>query len=85
VPMLDAFATMATLHQGCQMVYFQAKNPNLGKFWRVVKWKMFGLFKTFWSILRLFGIFCSHLVCFVAVWYILWSFNSFFPVLVCCT
>jgi hypothetical protein len=20
--------------QGCQMVYFQTKNPNLGKFWR---------------------------------------------------
>jgi hypothetical protein len=20
--------------QGCQMAYFQTKNPNLGKFWR---------------------------------------------------
>jgi hypothetical protein len=27
--------------QGCQMVYFQAKNPNLGKFWRALDWKMF--------------------------------------------
>jgi hypothetical protein len=26
--------------QGCQMVYFQTKNPNLGKFGRVLKWKM---------------------------------------------
>jgi hypothetical protein len=23
-----------SLHQGCQMVCFQTKNPNLGKFWR---------------------------------------------------
>jgi hypothetical protein len=22
--------------QGCQMVYFQTKNPNLGKFWRAL-------------------------------------------------
>jgi hypothetical protein len=21
------------MHQRCQMVYFQTKNPNLGKFW----------------------------------------------------
>jgi hypothetical protein len=27
--------------QGCQMVCFQTKNPNLGKFWRVLQWKMF--------------------------------------------
>jgi hypothetical protein len=24
------------LEQGCQMVYFQTKNSNLGKFWRVL-------------------------------------------------
>jgi hypothetical protein len=23
-------------NQGCQMVYFQSKNPNLGKFWRAL-------------------------------------------------
>jgi hypothetical protein len=23
-------------HKGCQMVYFQTKNPNLGKFWRAL-------------------------------------------------
>jgi hypothetical protein len=28
-----------TADQGCQMVYFQTKNPNLGKFWRVSEWK----------------------------------------------
>jgi hypothetical protein len=26
--------------QGCQMVYFQTKNPNLGKIWRALGWKM---------------------------------------------
>jgi hypothetical protein len=26
--------------QGCQMAYFQTKNPNLGKFWKVLQWKM---------------------------------------------
>jgi hypothetical protein len=25
--------------QGCQMVYFQTKNPNLGRFWRALDWK----------------------------------------------
>jgi hypothetical protein len=25
---------LGTEAQGCQMVYFQSKNPNLGKFWR---------------------------------------------------
>jgi hypothetical protein len=24
----------------CQMVRFQTKNTNLGKFWRVLRWKM---------------------------------------------
>jgi hypothetical protein len=28
------------LNQGCQMVCFQDKNPNLGKFWRVLDWTM---------------------------------------------
>jgi hypothetical protein len=26
--------------QGCQMAYYQTKNPDLGKFWRVLKWKI---------------------------------------------
>jgi hypothetical protein len=26
--------------QGCQMACFQTKNPNLGKFWRGLYWKM---------------------------------------------
>jgi hypothetical protein len=40
------------LHQGCQMVCFQTKNINLGKFWWVLQWKILVHFKTIWSILR---------------------------------
>jgi hypothetical protein len=60
------------LYQGCQMVYFQTKNPNLGKFWSALQWNM------------LVNFIAIHMY-FTAVWYILWPFWSIFPVLVCCT
>jgi hypothetical protein len=41
--------------KGCQLVYFQTKNPNLVKFWRFLQCKMFVYFMAFWSILRPFG------------------------------
>jgi hypothetical protein len=52
------------------MVYFQAKNPNLGKIWGALEWKMLSYFMTIWNILGTaiwynlwpFGIVCSHLV-----------------------
>jgi hypothetical protein len=50
------------------MVYFQTKNPNLGKFWRVLQRKMLLHFMPIWSILNPFGIFCGHLVYFMAIW-----------------
>jgi hypothetical protein len=50
------------LDQGCQMVCFQTKNPNLGKFWRVLQSKMLVYFMDTWSILRSFVIFYRHLV-----------------------
>jgi hypothetical protein len=34
--------------QGCQMVYFQTKNPNLCKFWRVLKLQMLVYFMSIW-------------------------------------
>jgi hypothetical protein len=52
-------------NQVCQMVYFQTKNPNLGKFWRVLQWKLLAHF--------------CRLVYFTAIWYILWSFDMFPP------
>jgi hypothetical protein len=42
--------------QGCNMVYFQTKNPNLGKFWRALEWKM------------LVYVFYDHLEYFTAIW-----------------
>jgi hypothetical protein len=46
--------------QGCQMVYFQAKN-TLGKFWRAIECKVLVNFMAIWNILRSFGIFYVHL------------------------
>jgi hypothetical protein len=83
--------TAETPNQGCQMAYFQNKNPNLGKLWRVLQCKMlvhfmaiwiifrqFGIFVTIWYILQPFGIFWDTLVYFVAIWYILWPFDIFY-------
>jgi hypothetical protein len=50
--------------QGCQMVYFLTKRPNLGKFWRALEWK------------RFVYIFYDHLECITAVWYILWPYGT---------
>jgi hypothetical protein len=63
--------------QGCQMAYFQTKNPNVGKIWRALQWRMLAYFMPIWSILRPFGLFYGHLVYFTAIWYILLSFGIF--------
>jgi hypothetical protein len=52
------------------MVYFQTKNPNLGKFWRALEWKMLVYFMTIWNILRQFGITYGRFVKVVVIWYI---------------
>jgi hypothetical protein len=57
------------------MVCFQTKNPNLGKFWRALVWKMFMYLKAIWKILRIFGIFCDNLANFVFIWYIFSGFG----------
>jgi hypothetical protein len=54
---------------GCQMVCFQTKNPNLGKFWRGLQWKILVYFMTVWFILRPLEIFYGHLVYFCPFWY----------------
>jgi hypothetical protein len=35
---------LCNTEQGCQMVYFQTKNINLGQFWRALEWKMLAYF-----------------------------------------
>jgi hypothetical protein len=52
------------------MVCFQTKNPNLGKIWRVLEWKMFIYFMANWNILLIFGIFNEHLHNFMLIWHI---------------
>jgi hypothetical protein len=56
--------------QGCQMVCFQTKNPKLGKFWRVLQWKILVYFMTIWSILLPLEILYGHLAYFAVIWYI---------------
>jgi hypothetical protein len=53
-------------------VYFQTKNPDLGKCLRAVQRKMSVYSVAIWSILQLFGIFSGHLVFF-------WLFGIFSP------
>jgi hypothetical protein len=50
------------------MVSFQTKNPNLGKFWMTLDWKMLIYFRAIWNILETFRIFYDHLVQFVFIW-----------------
>jgi hypothetical protein len=61
----------------CQMVCFQTKNPNLGKFWRASELKMLVYFMVIWNILWSFGIYYGHLV-------MLWQFGTFSLVSVRC-
>jgi hypothetical protein len=63
--------------QGCQMVHFQTKNPNLGNCSRVLHWKM--LHSVFYVHLVYFIAilyFYGHLVYFVIIWYIFTIFVS---------
>jgi hypothetical protein len=53
--------------EGCQMEYFQTKNPNLSKFWRFLQWKDVGNCLAIWYILRPFSLFFGHLVYFMCV------------------
>jgi hypothetical protein len=65
-------------HQGCQMVFFQTKNPNLGKFWRVLQLKLLVYFMAIWYSLRPFAIFYGNWVYFLVIWYILSCFGMLY-------
>jgi hypothetical protein len=56
------FGIWDTWEQGCQMVYFQTENPNLGKFWRALEWKRLVYYMAIWNKLWPFGIYYGHLV-----------------------
>jgi hypothetical protein len=59
----DQSTFFSLLEQGCQMVWFQNKNPNLGKLWSVLQWKMLVYFTY------------GHLVHFTVFCYVLWTFG----------
>jgi hypothetical protein len=59
-------------------MYFQTKNPDLGKFWMAMQWKMLVFLMAILSKLQLHGIFYGHLAHLGVIWYI-------FTVLVFCT
>jgi hypothetical protein len=59
------------------MVYFQTKNPNLGKFWRVLQLNFLVHIMDIWYIVWAFGIFWNQfeyfavfLVYFPQFWYV---------------
>jgi hypothetical protein len=54
---------------------FKPKITNLGKFCRVLLWKILVYFITIWSILRPLYIFYGHLVYFVVIWHIFHRFG----------
>jgi hypothetical protein len=60
------------------MVCFQTNNPNLGKFWRGLDWKVLIYCLTIWSILRPLEIFYGHLVYFVVIRYIFPRFGMLY-------
>jgi hypothetical protein len=55
-PVIYVPLLIPSVDQGCQMVYFQAKNPNLGKFWMAI-----------WNTLQTLGIFYGRLVHFSGI------------------
>jgi hypothetical protein len=59
--MIDNSSVLAA-KQGCQMVYFQNKDPNLGKFWIVLRWKMLEYFS--WA----FGLFYGQMIYIMPIW-----------------
>jgi hypothetical protein len=54
------------------------KNPNLGQFMRAIDRRLFKYFLDIWN-------FYGHLEYFETIWYILFSFGTFFHILVSCT
>jgi hypothetical protein len=70
LPFHIVYVRIPPCNQGCQIVSFQTKNPNLGKFWRALDWKLLIYFMVIWNILHTFGIFYHHLLHVVFMWYI---------------
>jgi hypothetical protein len=59
------------------MVYFQNKNPTLGKFGRALEWKGLVYLMPILNIIRLFGVFYGQFVNFLVI---LYTFSPFWYV-----
>jgi hypothetical protein len=71
--------------QGCQMVYFQTENTNLGKFWGALEWKRFVYYSTYvWPFVIHMYIYYGHLEYYIAIWQFSGNLVQFSPVLVNC-
>jgi hypothetical protein len=62
------------VNQGCQMVYFQAKYPNLGKFWRVLHRTMLVYFMAIWCT---YGRAIWHIL-HISIWYFVCHFGMLY-------
>jgi hypothetical protein len=59
-----------TREQYCQMLYFQTKIINLGKFWRALEWKKLVYFMVIWQFWYILWPFCNIiLVYFPPFWF----------------
>jgi hypothetical protein len=67
---LQYIPTYIPTYMDARWYIFKPKNPNLGKFWRVLQWKMLIYFIATWSILQPFRIFYCRLVYFPPFWYV---------------
>jgi hypothetical protein len=67
----DVAQPVLGLNRGCQMVYFETKSPNLGKFWRALEWKVLVYPIVIWKNLRPFDIVTlSSFGNVVIIWYV---------------
>jgi hypothetical protein len=78
----NKLAQILSHNQGCQMVSFQTKNPNLGKFWWALDWKML-IYINSMANRNIFTDICDIL--WPIMYYILCSYWYILPVWVSCT
>jgi hypothetical protein len=72
---MEMVGNSSALRQGSQMVCFQTKSPDLGKFCRALDCKLLIYFMAIWNMLWTFGIFYDHLVHLAFIWYIFLGFG----------
>jgi hypothetical protein len=74
----DLVGNSEMLNRVARWFVLKPKNPNFGKIWRALKWKMLLYLMTIWNIVRPFGIIYGLLVQFVVIWHFL-QFGMFGP------